>query len=458
MQIHITTTLFRRVQEHIRQSRTEQVAFLFLSPADQDSMTAVDAYLVPPAELIHESRYHAEISEEAQAKIIKMAADRKMLLAEIHSHPGCKKDTGFSPSDLAGFEDFVPHIFWRLRTKQYAALVFGDHDYDALAWLNNPAEPTAFGALVVDGNAMPPTAVTTRDLDRRKKEAERYSRQTAMFGKEGQVRLGRTSVAILGVGGLGSHIVQQLAYLGVKNYYLIDMDRVDRSNLNRFVIGVESDLGRLKVEVAADLIRRIQPDADTMIVPESVLSVDAFDAVSKADFVFGCLDNDGPRLVVLELCCSLRKPYIDAATDVPAAGAFGGRIIFTGLGKGCLSCRDELDQQEIRRNFSSADQRREDDKIYGVDRSALGESGPSVVFMNGTVASLAVTEFAAFVTGLRKAFAHLNYRGEMGIVTTTKAPIGQRCYYCDALWDGTVKTDPERYLQSNPAKLSHCSS
>jgi hypothetical protein len=77
-------------------------------------------------------------SEEAQARIIKMASDRKLLLGEIHSHPGCRQDAGFSPSDLAGFDDFVPHIFWRLRAKRYVALVFGENDFDALVWSNDP--------------------------------------------------------------------------------------------------------------------------------------------------------------------------------------------------------------------------------------------------------------------------------------------------------------------------------
>lgn len=445
MDIHIDAALMERVQAHLRRRRTEQVAFVFAGATEPHLLTASDVYLVPSSELVHESRFHAEVSEEAQAKIIKMAADRNLLLVEIHSHPRCKDGVGFSPSDLAGFRDFVPHIFWRLRVKDYAALVFGDNDYDALAWMNDPLEPIAFGSLIVDGAAIHPTGATIRELERKKKEAERYSRQIAMFGKEGQERIGQVSVVIVGVGGVGSHVVQQLAYAGVRSYFLIDMDRVDRSNLNRFVIGSESDLGRLKAEVAADFIRRIQPNASISIVPDSVLSAAAFDAVSKAAVVFGCVDNDGPRLVLLELCCSLRKPYIDVATDVPAPGCFGGRMAFTGIGKGCLACREELDQAEVRRYFATPEQRIEDDKIYGIDRSALGTIGPSVVFLNGTLASLAVTEFATFITALRPPLPYLTYRGEMGIVTTTKAP-GSGCYYCDSLWSGQSVAQPERYL------------
>lgn len=446
MRLYITASLLGRVETHLRRHKTEQVAFLFFRPAEEGKFVAVDSYLVPPAELVYESRFHAEVSEDGQAKIMKMAADQHLLLGEIHSHPGCIKDTSFSLSDLAGFRDFVPHTFWRLRAKDYFALVFGDNDFDALAWSGDAVEPVPFSALVVDGKEMFPTSITIHELARRKKEAERYSRQTAMFGKEGQERLGRVSAAIVGVGGLGCHIVQQLAYLGVKNYFLIDPDRVDRSNLNRFVIGTESDIGRMKADVAAEYIRRVQPGADATVITASILSPVAFDAVSKAGFVFGCLDGDGPRLVTLELCCALQKPYIDVATDVPAPGAFGGRITFTGIGKGCLSCREELDQKEVWRFFATPEQRAEDDRIYGVDRDALGEIGPSVVFLNGVVASLAVTEFVAFTTGLRPPAPQLNYRGEMGIVTTTKTPPAG-CYYCEAVWSGRTGVHPERYAE-----------
>ena len=447
MKLHIAGSLLNRIEAHLRRRKTEQVAFLFLRPLESGALATDDAYLVPPAELVYESRFHVEVSESAQAKIVKMAADQSFLLCEIHSHPGCVQGVGFSPSDLAGFRDFVPHIFWRLRVKDYVAMVFGDNDFDALAWSGDALEPVPLSALVVDGKEMFPTGLTINELERRKTEAERYSRQAAMFGKEGQDRLGSVPVAIIGVGGLGCHVVQQLAYAGVKNYFLIDPDRVDLSNLNRFVIGAECDIGRLKVDVAADYIRRVQPGADVTVIPASVVSAPAFAAVSRAAVVFGCLDGDGPRLVTLELCCSLRKPYIDVATDVPAPGAFGGRMIFTGIGKGCLFCREELDQKEIWRFFATPDQRAVDDKIYGIDRSSLGETGPSVVFLNGVVASLAVTEFATFITGLRLPVPHLNYRGEMGIVTTTRVP-ATGCYYCDETWNGRSSAEPERYLAS----------
>jgi hypothetical protein len=137
---------------------------------------------------------------------------------------------------------------------------------------------------------------------------------------------------------------------------------------------------------------------------------------------------------------------VDVATDIPEPGQFGGRVILTGLGLGCPYCREELDMREIRRFFMSSDERAEDDRIYGIHRSALGQSGPSVVFLNGVVASLAVTEFACLMTGLRKPIAQINYKGEKGIVTTSAVPT-QACYYCGNLWQGKASADLSRYLR-----------
>src|SRR5436305_1469457 len=86
------------------------------------------------------------------------------------------------------------------------------------------------------------------------------------------------------------------------------------------------------------------------------------------------------------------------------------------IGLGCLVCRSVLDQQEMRRDSMSPEQREVHDRIYGVKRGALGDTGPMVVSVNGVVASLAVTEFMVFVTGMREPVPHLVYRGDRATV------------------------------------------
>jgi hypothetical protein len=78
----------------------------------------------------------------------------------------------------------------------------------------------------------------------------------------------------------------------------------------------------------------------------------------------------------------------------------------------------------------TTEQRAEDDKIYGVSRNLLNGTGPAVVSINGVVASLAVTEFMAWATGLRNPCVHLSYRGDLARISMNKDSPVKDCYYC----------------------------
>ena len=86
-------------------------------------------------------------------------------------------------------------------------------------------------------------------------------------------------------------------------------------------------------------------------------------------------------------------------------------------------------------------------EIYGVDRAALGRSGPSVVSINGVVASLAVTEFMVTATGLRAPKPALNYYGKLGRLTSPVDPPAPDCYYCLAVKSRRDEADVQHYLR-----------
>ena len=93
-------------------------------------------------------------------------------------------------------------------------------------------------------------------------------------------------------------------------------------------------------------------------------------------------------------------------------------------------CLDLLDQDAMRRDSLPADARADYDSIYGVAAKDLDEAGPSVVSINGVVASLAVTEFMVWVTGLRAPQPLMTYRAERGIVGVSMDLPAQGCPYC----------------------------
>jgi ThiF family len=439
---------FKKLLKHV-EKKTEQVAFLFCAPTSEESLSAKEVYLVPAKGLLHESEYHSELTDEELSKVIKRAAQNHYALCEVHSHPSSGAQTKFSSSDKSGFAEFVPHIWWRLNGKPYLAIVIGEGFFDGLAWIKGPNHPEPIDFVKVGGKELRPTGITYRELLSRELEENRYSRQEAFFGKAGQNKIGKLRIAIVGVGGIGSHITQQLAYLGIRKFVLVDHDRVDGTNLNRLVGATAKDLGEHKIDVAKRLIESVQTGSDIKRIPEGLFSRAALDEIQKSDFVFGCVDEDGVRAALLEVCCVFKKPYIDLATDVSDETAFGGRVIFTGIGKGCPKCREELDDEEIDWYFSSPEQRKERERIYGVRKRALGDSGPSVIFLNGIVASVGVQEFATYVNlTLRQPIPFLVYRGNMGILTKpTEAPRPD-CYYCHTLWNGKLKSDIYRFAKS----------
>src|SRR5258706_14077892 len=114
MFVRFTQTLYDRMISHLRAEATEQVGFLFIRDSP-DGLVVEDYYPVPTDDLVYPSSVHAEVGEETQAWVIREAANRRLWLGEVHSHPAAAHPAAFSASDLSGFAAFVPHIYWRLR-------------------------------------------------------------------------------------------------------------------------------------------------------------------------------------------------------------------------------------------------------------------------------------------------------------------------------------------------------
>lgn len=277
----------------------------------------------------------------------------------------------------------------------------------------------------------------------------RYHRNTLLFGAEGQRKLRGTSVAVVGVGGLGSPLIQHLALLGVNRITSVDDEELDETNRNRFVGARHTDAvpGNPKVELADRLIREINPDVESIPLRCGLVSEAAFAAVKAADWVFGCFDNDGPRAILNELSAAYARPYIDLASDVPAPGVYGGRVCVALNGNGCLDCLNLLDRRAVRRYMDTNEQRDGEDAVYGIDKGALEQKGPSVSPVNGVIAALGATEFMVAVTELRAPTRLQEYRGWESKVVVIKDEPRANCLYCKGILGKPADADVERFLR-----------
>jgi len=279
----------------------------------------------------------------------------------------------------------------------------------------------------------------------------RYERQVRFFGKEGQHHLQNTKVSVVGVGGLGCHVVQQLILLGVGHLNLIDSEELADTDRNRNVCARRDDPvpGTKKVEIAGRLAKSINPNIEIALIHDTFISAEAFASIKSSTHVFGCLDSEGARLILNELCSAYELKYIDLASDIIQGQTieYGGRVCINWAGDGCLFCLKLLDLGEAQEDLSTEGERLDRQALYGLEPELLNRSGPSVVSINGVIASLGVTEFMLGVSGIRDPKRLIYYKGGRGVTISNDLP-QSHCYYCKGIRGTGRKADVERYLKS----------
>lgn len=143
-------------------------------------------------------------------------------------------------------------------------------------------------------------------------ELQRYSRQLILpeIGNAGQKKLKGSTVLLIGTGGLGSPAAIYLAAAGVGKIGLADSDAVELTNLQRQVIHTTADVGRPKIESAAESLREINPNVKIVTHEIRLTASNALDLFKPYDIVLDCTDNFPARYVVNDACALLGKPEV----------------------------------------------------------------------------------------------------------------------------------------------------
>lgn len=166
-------------------------------------------------------------------------------------------------------------------------------------------------------------------------QQERYNRHLILegIGDGGQMRLLESKVLLIGVGGLGSPVAMYLAAAGVGTLGVVDGDKVSVSNLQRQVIHTTQDVGRLKVDSAAEKIKAINPDVNVMKYPQYLSQDNAADLVCQYDFVIDCSDNFETKYIVNDACVVSGKAYCMGGIQ-----RFNGQLMTHIPGTACYRC------------------------------------------------------------------------------------------------------------------------
>ena len=146
---------------------------------------------------------------------------------------------------------------------------------------------------------------------------QRYSRQVLLagFGLDGQRRLLRSGVLVVGAGGLGCSALAYLAGAGVGRIGIIDPDRVSLENLHRQVLFDMHDIGAPKASAAARRLRSMNPDIEVFEYPFALSNRGCLELLPSYDLVLDCTDNFPTRFMVNDACVLIGKPLVSAAVS-----------------------------------------------------------------------------------------------------------------------------------------------
>ena len=388
---------------------------------DSPRLLAYDFVVPEPVDYLRRGPLEAELAPTFVATVSKRAKVSNQGLVFVHSHPGTSPPR-FSQIDDQGEAHLARFLARRLPDQVHLALVISQG-----------------GACARElGSKRPVRVVEVGSKRRVLSEVQdpvgwtappEFDRQVRAFGSEGQRELGDLRVGIVGVGGTGSFVAQELAYLGVRHFVIIDADTVDLTNLNRLAGATRDDIGKNKSDVAKGHVQRIAPQAKIEAVVGDVMHASVARRLASLDIIFGCTDSHGSRSVLQQVSYQYLVPCIDMGVTIVASnGALShvyGRIQLLAPGYACLTCSGLLDPDQIRRDMMTPLERRADPYIAGA-----AEPAPAVMSLNGTVASLAVTMFLSVVTAFPENGRHLLYNALATSLRVVAARQRPDCFIC----------------------------
>jgi molybdopterin/thiamine biosynthesis adenylyltransferase len=425
--------------QHLRESlltpdgcENAGVLYCGASVSGRENRLLVRRFLAVPDSLyVDRQAYHLEVAPSFYNAVVTDCLRQNAIPAIVHSHP-FHGEAWYSSSDDYGEARLLGTLSSLLPGKQPVSLVI---TYDSVIGREFAKEEfRPLKGVFIIGTSSSKILFDQTGRDHATKSVELFDRQIRAFGEEGQKILASLKVAIVGVGGIGSLVAEQLVRAGVQDVLLVDNDKVEESNINRLFGATRRDSGRWKTDVVSRYLTRIA-DADISTIKDSAIRQPILMSLRDRDLIFCCVDNDRTRAILNRFAYQYLVPVVDLGTRLDGRQgkitAAAGRVSVLGPGLCCLRCSHHLNPERIRAESMSQVERSKLEKegyIMGID-----EPAPAVVSINTVVAGLGVTAginlFVA-LTGKSQPVDQI-YDASSGAVFPVSAVHQRGCDICD---------------------------
>lgn len=364
------------------------------NPGDEMRLLVREVMPVVDDDYLVRDRDRLSIASQSYTRAAKRAAAIRASLVFVHSHPpGFDKystqDNVEEPKLMAFFAERLPDM------PHGSVLVLADGRLRGRAW--------------VDGNwnrmeRLRVVGTRFRFFDDVEGQAEIppfFDRQVRAFGPDIQRLLARLHIGIVGVGGTGSAVVEQLIRLGVGTISTFDGEDFDPSNVNRVYGSRLGDAGAPKVRLVERTVMDVGVGTKLIVHPSHITDETTAKALRPCDVVFGCTDKHTPRGTLVRLALWYLIPVIDIGVKIDAPDGtlrgVDGRVTALLPNEACLFCRQRISPKIIMLESLTPEEwaaRADEDYAPELDTTA-----PAVIPYTTAVAAQAVSELLHRLTG-----------------------------------------------------------
>jgi molybdopterin-synthase adenylyltransferase len=358
--VALTSDVAKSLQKHLLKyvslgQRQEELCFALWnqSPGKNRKSALIFEVILPEP---GERELHGNVSflPRYLERALSIALEKRSGLAFLHNHftPGWQ---GMSRDDVIAEERLAPRVH-AVTNQPLLGLTMGtDGALSARFWHRigrNQYQRDWCGSVRVIGEDF---AVTNmNELAPEPAFRESLKRTVSAWGKDKQKAIARLHCGVIGAGSVGALIGESLARIGIETTTLVDFDVVKKHNLDRLLHATNDDIGRLKVDVAAEALKRhaTAEKFEVRTFPCSLASDEGLKAAMDCDILFSCVDRPWPRQILNKLAYGHLIPVIDGGirVSVTASQKMRGadwRAHLAMPGRPCLECLKQYDPADV---------------------------------------------------------------------------------------------------------------
>jgi len=391
--IRMTTKQFSKLRKNLLAGDAEASVFLLAGIFHNDTGThfAVrDVLVLNDEDYDHQSKYRLQASPIFFNKAISLAEANEVAIIQCHSHPFSGMELGYSITDNIG-ESRSAQTIQNCLGVPMGSLLFGPKKIVGRIWLSLNQDPQKIDQLrLVDRH------LKIKDIRINQNniiiDKDVFDREIRAFGVKGQQLLSQIKVGIVGLGGTGSAVAEELARAGIRNYLIMDNDRFEKTNKTKLYGSYDADTNQYKTKIIKRNIKKIQPSAVVRVIKRKITTEQDLDELKNCDVIFSCTDRHTPRALLSNFVYQYLIPIIDIGVGLDAVDGkiVAGQIRATLLSPTlpCLFCIGIINPETILVESLPAEERKarqQEGYIVGIQ-----DDVPSLVEVTTLAASIGV--------------------------------------------------------------------